>query len=155
MIQHDPRCDRQHTPRQQCNRRMTPAAARLARLATEAADEPAERQPLEVESPEPRSEAAGDAVTFARVLAEDVPELEPDPVREAVATIEPLEPTVFVSREVSETADAVEQASRQPSAPPARASDQPDPARAAAVIGLAAAIVLLLMLRLAHRSGRD
>ncbi len=134
MIQHDPRCDQRHTPRQRCNRRMTPAA-RLARLAAE----------------ETVAEPVDEPTTLVEVEArEPEPEPEPDLVREAVATIEPLEPTVFVSREWNDTAAAVEQAYRPPATPPSRPAEQPDPARSAALIGLALALVLLLMLRLAR-----
>ena len=123
MIQHDLRCDERHTPRQRCNRRMTPAAARLARLAFEATvAEPPEEQAPQVE--------------------EFVPE--PDPVREAVTTLELPTPTAFASREWNETAAAVERVHRPPIAPAPYPIDQSDPGRTAALIGAAFGFVLLL-----------
>lgn len=130
MIQHehDPRCDQRHTSRQRCNgRMMTPAADRLARLAIEAVAEPREQT----------------------APAAEEPAAEPDPVREAVATIDPPEPTIFVSREWSETAQAVEQTQRPPAAPASRPA-QSDPGRTAALIGAGLAIVLLVVLRVAR-----
>ena len=104
---------------------MTPAAARLAHLATEAT--PAE----------PPEERAPPAEVF---------EPEPDPtVREAVATAEPPEPTVFVSREWNETAEAVAQAYRGPAEPAAQTTTQSDPGRTAALIGGALGLVLFLL----------
>ncbi len=119
MNQHDPRCDERHTPRQRCNRRMTPAAARLVRLAV--AEPPEEHAP--------RAE-------------EFVPE--PDPVREAVATLDPPAPTVFVTREWNETAEAVKQVHRPPTVPALHPIAQSDPGRTAALIGAAFGFVLLL-----------
>ena len=123
MIQHDPRCDERHTPRQRCNRRMTLAAARLARLAVDAA------------VAEPPEEHAPQASEF-------VPE--PDPVRDAVATIDLPAPTAYASREWNETAASVEQVRRPPSVPAPRPIVQSDPGRNAALIGAAFGFVLLL-----------
>ena len=125
MIHHDPRCDERHTPRQRCNRRMTPAAARLARLAVEA---------VIAEPPEEHAPRAEELVP------------EPDPVREAVATLEPPATTVFVTREWNETAEAVEQAHRPTTAPTPRPIAQSDPGRNAALIGAALGFVLLLLM---------
>jgi hypothetical protein len=149
MIQHDPRCDQQHTPRQRCNDRMEPASARIARLAAESiADAPSEARRFDAEPPASRS-----AAEESRAIPDGPePELEPSPVREAVTTIEPPEPTVFVSREWNDTTAAVEQVYRGPAAPPSRSTPQPDGARNAAIIGLALAFALLLLVRLAHRS---
>ena len=125
MIQHDPRCDERHTPRQRCNRRMTLAAARLARLAVDAA------------VAEPPEEHAPEASEF-------VPE--PDPVREAVATIDLPAPTAYASREWNETADAVEQAHRPPAAHALHPIAQSDPGRTAALLGGALGFILLLVM---------
>jgi hypothetical protein len=149
MIQHDPRCDQQHTPRQRCNDRIEPAAARIARLAAESsADAPSEARRFDDELATPRSTAEESPA----VPTEPDPEPEPSPVREAVATIEPPEPTVFVSREWNDTKVAVEQVHRGAAAPPSRSAPQPGGARNAALIGLALAFALLLLARLARRS---
>ena len=154
--QHDPRCDQHHTQRQRCNRHMTPAAARLARLAVESPAADLREQPWDqaealAPEPDPVDEAVA-TIDPPEEHAAPVEELspEPDPVREAVATSEPLEPTVFVSREWSATAEAVEQAYR-PSAPPAaRPVAQPDSSRMAGLLGLALALLLFVLFSRGH-----
>jgi len=128
---------------------MEPASARIARLAAgSTTDAPSEERRFDAELPASRS-----AEEESRAIpAGPEPEPEPSPVREAVATIEPSEPTVFVSREWNDTTAAVEQAYRGAAASPSRSTPQPDGARNAAIIGLALAFALLLLARRARRS---
>jgi hypothetical protein len=83
--EHDLYCDEQHLPRQQCNDALAPADVR-ASLATDG--DVVEPPPATAEATEPEAPAS-------------------NAIRDAVATADTPQPTVYVSREWERTAAAV------------------------------------------------
>jgi len=128
---------------------MAPATARIARLAAESSAAAAnDARQLDQGPPDNRSAAEESSA----IPADQEPEPEPSPLRAAVATMSPPEPTVFVSREWRDTTAAVERAYRASAPSPSSSELRPGAARNAAIIGLALAFALLLLARLARRS---
>jgi hypothetical protein len=135
---HEPFCDRNHTPRQRCNRALGLDDNGLV----------LDPEPLPQNDATPLAHSAPDGVLASP--AADEPRV--DLTRETMATVEMPAPTEFVSREWSKTADAVERAHRpEASEPPAR---RRGPGPTIALAGAAVSLVLLL-LYVAQRRARS
>ena len=132
---HEPFCDRNHTPRQRCNR-----ALGLDDIAP-----PPNPEPQPQPEATPLAHPAPDGVLASPGDNRSADEPRVDLTRETIATIEMPAPTEFVTREWSKTASAVEQAHRPPAAAAAPDERRRSVGMTIALIGAAISLVLLLL----------
>ncbi len=143
---HDLYCDRSHTPRQRCNGAL--ANARIS----EGLNPRAPEQPQPSSEPTPNDALA--AIPPSTNGAPHTEEPQPDATRDAVATAEVPEPTVYVTREWGKTAAAVEEAHR-PSRPPAPTERRRSPGPAIALFGGVISLMLLVVVVARKRSRKS